>query len=198
MQHANDSCATQRGTAVIGVLQGGLAGIALVLAGVPSSLFWAVAMMFLSVVPGVGTALVWIPAVIWLLVSGHVVSAIAVAAFCAIVVGALDNVLRPRLVGNDAQLHDLMIFFSTLGGLLLFGFTGFIIGPIVAALFVTVWELYGEEFRNWLPTTAFRPSGDFVPPHQQPPRPRRRVWSSTRGLEERADEVEKRQSGSFD
>jgi predicted PurR-regulated permease PerM len=149
--------ATLRGTAVIGVLQGALAGLALYVAGVPSALFWAVVMMFLSVVPGIGAALVWIPAVIWLAVNGEPITAMAVAAFCGIIVGTLDNVLRPRLVGNDAQLHDLMIFFSTLGGLLLFGFTGFIIGPIIAALFVTVWELYGEEFRDWLPSTGFIP-----------------------------------------
>jgi len=149
--------ATLRGTAVIGVLQGALAGLALYVAGVPSALFWAVVMMFLSVVPGIGAALVWMPAVIWLVVNGEPVTAMAVAAFCSIIVGTLDNVLRPRLVGNDAQLHDLMIFFSTLGGLLLFGFTGFIIGPIIAALFVTVWELYGEEFRDWLPSTGFKP-----------------------------------------
>jgi predicted PurR-regulated permease PerM len=149
--------ATLRGTAVIGVLQGALAGLALYVAGVPSALFWAVVMMFLSVVPGIGAALVWIPAVIWLAVNGEPITAMAVAAFCGIIVGTLDNVLRPRLVGNDAQLHDLMIFFSTLGGLLLFGFTGFIIGPIIAALFVTVWELYGEEFRDWLPRTGFIP-----------------------------------------
>lgn len=170
--------ATLRGTAVIGVLQGGLAGAALYFAGVPSPLFWSVAMMFMSVVPGVGTALVWVPAVIWLLVSGSVVPALIVAGFCALVVGTLDNVLRPRLVGNDVELHDLMIFFSTLGGLLLFGFTGFIIGPIIAALFVTVWELYGEEFRDWLPMTAFRPRGNFVLPHERPKRMRRRVWSA--------------------
>lgn len=157
--------ASLRGTAVIGVLQGALAGLALYLAGVPSALFWAVAMMFLSVVPGIGAALVWIPAVVWLMISGELVAAVLVAAFCGIVVGTLDNVLRPRLVGNDVQLHDLMIFFSTLGGLILFGFTGFIIGPIIAALFVTVWEIYGEEFREWLPLTAFKPEGGaHVPP----------------------------------
>ncbi len=195
--------ATLRGTAVIGLLQGSLAGMALYLAGVPSALFWAVVMIFMSVVPGIGTALVWIPAVIWLLISGSLVKAAVVTAFCAIVVGALDNVLRPRLVGNDVQLHDLMIFFSTLGGLMVFGFTGFIIGPIVAALFVTVWELYGEEFRDWLPTTAFRPSGDFVLPHQRPRRARRRVWSTTKDLEGHArrldqDDIAERERRAID
>ncbi|MFK7891942.1 MAG: AI-2E family transporter, partial [Granulosicoccus sp.] len=120
--------ATIKGTAVIGVLQGGLAGAALYVAGIPTALFWAVAMMFLSVVPGVGAALVWIPAVIYLLVGGQYMAALGVTLFCALIVGMLDNVLRPKLVGNDTQLHELMIFFSTLGGLLMFGFMGFVIG----------------------------------------------------------------------
>ena len=160
--------ATLKGTAVIGFLQGGLAGLALYVAGIPSALFWAVVMMFLSVVPGIGTALVWIPAVIYLIVDGSYVAAAGVVVFCAIVVGTVDNVLRPRLVGNDTQLHELLIFFSTLGGLLLFGFMGFVIGPIIAALFVTVWDLYGDEFSDWLPTTAFRPrSGPIELPHHR-------------------------------
>ena len=172
--------ATLKGTAVIGILQGGLAGLALHFAGVPSALLWAVAMMFLSVVPGIGTALVWLPAVAWLLFSGEIVAGVAVLAFNAVVVGTVDNLLRPRLVGNDTQLHDLLIFFSTLGGLIVFGFMGFVIGPIIAALFVTVWELYGEEFRNWLPTTAFRPSsGPVELPHQ-----RRSVARAVDGVEQ--------------
>lgn len=159
--------ATLKGTAVIGVLQGSLAGLALYFAGIPSALFWAVAMMVLSVVPGVGAALVWIPAVIYLLVGGQYLSAIATGLFCGLVVGTVDNVLRPKLVGNDTQMHELMIFFSTLGGLIMFGFMGFVIGPIIAALFVTLWELYGDEFRDWLPTTAFKPQGEPMDlPHQ--------------------------------
>ena len=149
--------ATLKGTAVIGILQGTLAGLALWFAGMPSALFLAVAMMFLSVVPGIGTALVWIPAVIFLAFDSSIWVALVVGVFCAIVVGSIDNVLRPKLVGNDTRLHELLIFFSTLGGLLVFGFWGFVIGPIIAALFVTVWELYGEEFNQWLPTTAFIP-----------------------------------------
>lgn len=160
--------ATLKGTAVIGFLQGGLAGAALALAGIPSALFWAVTMMFLSVVPGIGGAIVWIPATLYLFFSGQVLAAIFVGVFCAVVVGAIDNLLRPKLVGSDTQLHELMIFFSTLGGLLLFGFMGFVIGPIIAALFVTVWELYAYEFSRWLPTTAYRPqSGDVVLPHER-------------------------------
>jgi predicted PurR-regulated permease PerM len=160
--------ATLKGTAVIGFLQGALAGTALYFAGIPSALFWAVVMMVLSVVPGIGTALVWIPAVIYLLAGGKFLVAAAVGLFCAVVVGTVDNVLRPKLVGNDTQLHELLIFFSTLGGLLMFGFMGFIIGPIIAALFITLWELYGDEFKDWLPTTAFKPHGKPVElPHQR-------------------------------
>ena len=159
--------ATLKGTAVIGFLQGALAGLALYFAGIPSSLFWAVAMMVLSVVPGVGTALIWIPAVIYLIGGGNVGEAVAVAVFCIVVVGTGDNLLRPKLVGNDTQLHELLIFFSTLGGLLMFGFMGFVIGPIIAALFVTLWELYGHEFKDCLPTTAFRPRGGAIEvPHE--------------------------------
>lgn len=159
--------ATLKGTAVIGFLQGALAGFALYLAGIPSALFWAVAMMVLSVVPGVGTALIWIPAVIYLLIGGQVIAAVAVSVFCVLVVGTVDNLLRPKLVGNDTQLHELLIFFSTLGGLIMFGFMGFVIGPIIAALFVTLWELYGHEFKDWLPTTAFRPRGGTIEfPHE--------------------------------
>jgi len=162
------SKATLKGTAVIGILQGTLAGLALHFAGIPSALFWAVAMMFLSVVPGIGTALVWGPAVVYLVANGEYLIATLLAVYCIIVVGSIDNLLRPKLVGNDTRLHELMIFFSTLGGLILFGFMGFVIGPIIAALFVTMWELYGTEFREWLPTSAFKPrSGEVVLPHER-------------------------------
>ena len=147
--------ATLKGTAVIGFLQGGLAGIALWMCNIPNAVFWSVTMMLLSVVPGIGAALVWFPAVLYLAFNGQLLYAGSLFAFCGLLVGTIDNVLRPKLVGNDTQLHELMIFFSTIGGLLTFGFSGFIIGPIIAALFVTVWEIYGVEFKNWLPESGF-------------------------------------------
>ena len=73
------------------------------------------------------------------------------AVFCGVVVGSIDNLLRPRLVGKDTEMHDLLILFSTLGGIALFGFIGFVIGPIIAALFVTIWEIYGVVFKDVLP-----------------------------------------------
>ncbi|MCP4745356.1 MAG: AI-2E family transporter [Desulfobacteraceae bacterium] len=145
------SRATLKGTAVIGVLQGGLAGCAFAVVNIPSAVFWATVMTVLSIIPGVGTALVWGPAVILLAAKGYWGEAIGLTVFCGIVVGSLDNFLRPRLVGKDTQMHDLMILFSTLGGISLFGVIGFIIGPIVAALFVTVWEIYGVVFKDVLP-----------------------------------------------
>ncbi len=174
--------ATLKGTAVIGFLQGAIAGSALAIAGIPQALLWSVAMMLLSVVPGIGAALIWIPATFYLLANGEYFTAIALAIFCGVLVGSIDNILRPKLVGNDTQLHELMIFFSTLGGLLTFGMSGFIIGPIIAALFVTVWDIYGEEFRAWLPATRFElhepesshtDSVDTAPPNDnaQPEKP---------------------------
>lgn len=152
--------ATLKGTAVIGILQGGLAGIALAVAGIPSPVFWGVIMVVLSILPGIGTALVWVPAAIFLGASGHMAKAVALVVFCAVIVGGLDNLLRPILVGKDTQMHELMIFFGTLGGIIMFGVVGFIIGPIVAALFTTVWDIYGVSFRDVLPGGDISESGN--------------------------------------
>jgi predicted PurR-regulated permease PerM len=95
---------------------------------------------------------VWVPAAIVLFAQGEVWQAIALAAFCSLVIGSVDNLLRPELVGRDTRMHELMIFFSTLGGLLLFGATGFIVGPILAALFLTVWEMLGRAFQYGEPS----------------------------------------------
>lgn len=143
--------ATLKGTAVIGILQGGLAGLAFAVVGIPSSVFWGTIMAVLSIVPGIGTALVWVPAAIILAAGGNWVKAVGLAVFCGLVVGSIDNVLRPRLVGKDTEMHDLLILFATLGGISFFGVVGIIIGPILAALFVTIWEIYGAAFKDFLP-----------------------------------------------
>ena len=143
--------ATLKGTLLIGLLQGTLAGAGFAAAGIQGALFWGTVMTLLSVVPGIGTALVWVPAVIVLIVTGKLGWGIALGVWCALVVGSVDNLLRPRLVGRDTEMHELLILFGTLGGILLFGVLGFIVGPIVAALFVTVWEMYGTAFREELP-----------------------------------------------
>jgi predicted PurR-regulated permease PerM len=142
--------ATLKGTILIGLAQGALSGIAFWFVGIDGAIFWGTVMTVLSVIPGVGGALVWVPAAIILIATGAIWQGIGLAVFCAIVVGSVDNVLRPILVGRDTRMHELLIFFSTLGGLLAFGAMGFILGPILAALFLTIWEMFGVAFRGEL------------------------------------------------
>jgi predicted PurR-regulated permease PerM len=142
--------ATIKGTMVVGAVQGSLAGLALHFAGIDSALFWGTIMSLLSVLPVLGSALVWVPAVIYLAATGQYPQALGVLLFCTIVVSQIDNIIRPILVGRDTQMPELLIFFGTLGGIGLFGVFGFILGPIVAALFMTVWEMYGETFSDYL------------------------------------------------
>ncbi len=155
--------ATIKGTLLIGVLQGGLAGAAFWVVGIEGALFWGTVMTVLSIIPAVGSALVWFPAAVILAASGRIAAAVGLWIFCGLLVGSVDNILRPRLVGKDTQMHELLILFSTLGGLSLFGIVGFIIGPIIAALFVTVWTIYGETFKKYLPEvgskTVAHPAG---------------------------------------
>jgi predicted PurR-regulated permease PerM len=143
--------ATLKGTAVIGLLQGGLAGLAFAVVGIPSAVFWGTLMVVLSVIPGIGTGLIWVPAVVILIAGGSLGKGIGLAIFCGLVVGSIDNVVRPRLVGKDTQMPDLLILLGTMGGIMMFGVLGLILGPIVAALFVTIWEIYGAVFRDVLP-----------------------------------------------
>jgi predicted PurR-regulated permease PerM len=143
--------ATLKGSLLIGLIQGGLAGVAFWITGVPGPAFWGTVMAVLSILPAIGAPVVWIPGVIYLFLMGELVAAVGLLAWCAIVVSSVDNFLRPRFVGRDARMADLLILLSTLGGIILFGAVGFIVGPIVAALFVTVWHIYGEAFREWLP-----------------------------------------------
>jgi predicted PurR-regulated permease PerM len=140
--------ATLKGTILIGIAQGVMGGLAFWVVGIDGAIFWGTIMTVLSIVPGIGSALVWVPAAIILMVSGEVWRGIGLAAFGGIVIGSIDNLLRPLLVGRDTQMHELLIFFSTLGGLLMFGVMGFIVGPILAALFVTVWEMFATTFRS--------------------------------------------------
>jgi predicted PurR-regulated permease PerM len=151
--------ATIKGTVVIGIIQGALAGIAFWMAGIQGAAFWGTIMTILSIVPGIGAALVWVPAVIILFINGQYVAATLLLAWCAAVVGTIDNFLRPALVGRDAKMPDLLILVGTLGGLFLFGPIGFIIGPIVCGLFLTVWDIYGATFKEVQPpVTSFQTS----------------------------------------
>ncbi|MBK1721936.1 AI-2E family transporter [Thiocystis violacea] len=143
--------ATLKGSLLIGLLQGTLAGIAFAFAGINNSVFWGTVMAVLSVIPNVGAALVWIPAVIILIAQGDTATGVMLGLFCGLIVGSLDNVLRPILVGKDTKMHELMIFFSTLGGIFMFGLAGLFIGPLIASLLISIWEIYGVEFADVLP-----------------------------------------------
>jgi predicted PurR-regulated permease PerM len=145
------TAATMKGTLVIGALQGLICGLAFALAGIQGPVFWGSVMAVLSIIPAFGTAIVWVPALIILVLYGEFVGAVILAVLCGGVAGNLDNVLRPRLVGKDTEMHDLFVLFGTLGGISMFGILGIIIGPIIAALFITIWEIYGKAFEAYLP-----------------------------------------------
>ncbi len=152
--------ATIKGTLIIGLLQGLICGLAFAIAGINGSVFWGTVMAAASIIPAFGTALVWVPALVILLLLGDFTGAIILGVLCGLVAGNLDNLIRPRLVGKDTEMHDLFVLFGTLGGIAMFGILGIIIGPIIAALFITIWELYGTAFRDYLPDmkTILRPS----------------------------------------
>ncbi|MEO8439097.1 MAG: AI-2E family transporter [Spartobacteria bacterium] len=156
--------ATIKGTLVIGMIQGALAGIGFWVARLDGAAFWGTIMAVLSVIPGIGAALVWVPAVIYLFITGQTLTATLLLAWCVAVVGTIDNVLRPRLVGKDAKMPDLLILIGTLGGLFLFGPIGFIVGPLVCGLFLTVWEIYGTTFSDLLPPERSLHSGEPTAP----------------------------------
>ncbi|MDQ6654527.1 MAG: AI-2E family transporter [Verrucomicrobiota bacterium] len=158
--------ATIKGTLLIGIIQGALAGLGFWVAGIDGAAFWGTLMAFLSIVPGIGAAMVWVPAVVYLYIIGQSLTATLLLAWCAAGVGTIDNVLRPTLVGKDAKMPDLLILVGTLGGLFLFGPIGFIVGPVVCGLFLTVWEIYGATFKDLLPPVRSLRPGEA---EQEPP-----------------------------
>jgi predicted PurR-regulated permease PerM len=138
------SRATIKGTLLIGIVQGALGGLGFWVTGIEGAIFWAVIMAIASVIPGVGAAFVVIGGAIYLGVEGAVPQAIGLALWAVLVVGTVDNVLRPILVGRDAQIHDIYILVGTLGGLAAFGPVGLIFGPVLAGLFQSVWRTLKE------------------------------------------------------
>jgi predicted PurR-regulated permease PerM len=143
---AEVSRATIKGTLVVGVVQGAIGGIAFALLGVGAPVLWGVVMALLSILPAVGPALVWIPAAIVLFSGGRWVAGAILIVVGVLVIGLVDNVLRPVLVGRDTRMPDYLILLSTLGGLAAFGLAGIVIGPIIAAFFLSTWEMAQEEY----------------------------------------------------
>mgnify|MGYP000022365280 CR=1 FL=1 len=142
--------AGDNGALLIGIIQGTLAGIGFTVAGIDAAVFWGAIMAVLSILPGIGAPLIWVPAVIYLLMSGQTAAGIGLLVWCVGVVGSIDNFLRPVLVGRDTKMPYLLILLSTLGGVALFGATGLFLGPILAALFLTVLAIYSAAFADWL------------------------------------------------
>jgi predicted PurR-regulated permease PerM len=135
--------ATVKGTLLVAAIQGALGGIAFWFLGVKGALLWGVLMAFLSLVPAVGAALVWVPVALYFFFIGAYWQCIALVAWGVLVIGLVDNLLRPILVGKDTRMPDYVVMITTLGGLAVFGINGFVLGPAIAAMFMAVWHIYG-------------------------------------------------------
>jgi predicted PurR-regulated permease PerM len=163
--------ATVKGTFIVAIVQGALGGAAFALLGLGSPVLWGVVMALMSLVPAVGAAIVWIPAAAFLFATGEVVNGAIMVGVGGGVISMVDNFLRPVLVGQDAGMPDYLILLSTLGGIAAFGISGLVIGPVVAGLFLTVWEIFAEEFGS---RDARRPQAEMEkadPATDTPPGP---------------------------
>ncbi|MBL7045581.1 MAG: AI-2E family transporter [Parcubacteria group bacterium] len=137
-----------KGTLVIALVQGTIGGILFYVVGIKGALLWAIVMAMLSIIPAIGPAAIWLPAGIILLFSGNYVGGIAILAVGTLLISVVDNILRPILVGRDTQMPDAVVLLSTLGGLSLFGITGFIVGPIIAGFFLSMWTMFSEDYED--------------------------------------------------
>ncbi|WP_223457210.1 MULTISPECIES: AI-2E family transporter [unclassified Pseudomonas] len=136
--------ATVKGNLLVAITQGALGGLIFWFLDIPSVLLWAVLMAFLSLLPAVGAGIVWVPVAAFFLLTGAIWQGVVLGLFGVLVIGLVDNLLRPLLVGKDTRMPDYMILISTLGGLAIFGLNGFVIGPLIAALFMSSWAIFIE------------------------------------------------------
>lgn len=134
--------ATVKGNLLVAALQGALGGAAFWALGIGAPVLWAVLMAFLSLLPAIGAGLVWVPVAIYLLVQGAVWQSVALTAWGVLIIGLVDNLLRPTLVGKDTRMPDYVVLIATLGGMAVMGINGFVVGPTVAAMFMAVWHIY--------------------------------------------------------
>ena len=134
-----------KGSILVAIAQGVLGGLAFWFLGIHAALLWAVLMAFLSLVPAVGAGLVWVPVAIYLLATGAVWQGISLILYGVLVIGLVDNLLRPFLIGKDTKLPDYVVLISTLGGIQVFGLNGFVIGPLIAAMFMVTWEIFSAS-----------------------------------------------------
>src|SRR3989344_1502646 len=142
--------ATIKGTTLIAIIQGFLGSVLFLATGVSSPILLGIIMTISSVIPSIGSGLVWLPVGIVMIILGHFSKGIIILLVGGLFISTIDNFIRPKLVGKDTQMHPLLILFSTLGGIVLFGISGFIVGPIVMSLFVALWDIYALEFKAQL------------------------------------------------
>jgi predicted PurR-regulated permease PerM len=137
--------AAVKGNVVVAIVQGTLGGLAFWFLGVQAPLLWAIVMAFASLIPAVGAALIWAPVAIYFVAIGQVVQGVGLVLWGTLVIGLVDNVLRPILVGADTKMPDYLVLITTVGGLVIFGIHGFVVGPVVAALFLAAWQQLTED-----------------------------------------------------
>jgi predicted PurR-regulated permease PerM len=140
--------ATVKGGVLVAIVQGALGGLAFWFLGIHAPVLWAVLMAFLSLLPAIGAGLVWVPVAIYFLATGAIWQGLGLIAYGVLVIGLVDNVLRPFLVGKGTKLPDYVVLISTLGGIEVFGLNGFVIGPLIAAIFMVTWEIFAASKRT--------------------------------------------------
>jgi predicted PurR-regulated permease PerM len=134
--------ATIKGSLIVAILQGTTGGLVFWVVGIPGALLWGVAMGVFSLFPAVGTGLIWVPVMLYLLATGAIWQAVVLGSCGFFIISSVDNIVRPILVGRDARMPDYVVLIATLGGFELMGFNGFVIGPVIAALFMAIWEIF--------------------------------------------------------
>jgi len=137
--------ATVKGNIFVAAIQGALGGVMFWFLGIPGAMLWGVMMALMSLLPAVGSAFIWAPVAIFFLITGSIWQGFTLISYGVLVIGLIDNILRPILVGKDTQMPDYVVLISTLGGIAIFGLNGFVIGPIVAALFIAKWDIFSLE-----------------------------------------------------
>ena len=159
--------ATLRGTVMLALLNGTLAGLGFWISGLPNALFWGTVMTFASVVPIVGTSLIWLPAGIFLLASGQIWQAIAVMAWSGASAAVCDNIIRPKLLGSASNLHPLLVFFAIMGGLGMYGLAGLLLGPMTLAFLVSLLQVYQRYFLDPSRQSDSDPASEDLPVTQK-------------------------------
>lgn len=134
--------ATVKGNMVVALLQGGLGGLIFWILGIPAPVLWGAVMAILSLIPAVGAAMIWLPVAIYLLATGTVGKGVVLLVYGIVVISLVDNLVRPILVGKDTKMPDYLVLISTFGGIAIFGVNGFVIGPLIAAMFISVWDIF--------------------------------------------------------